>query len=72
MQKFIASSLSSNPGKIMKRWSPRFEHGFSQLVDWAWRLSTEGTSAAYRRIFGENDSTIHLLLIAGRDCDLTK
>ena len=22
-------------GKAMKRWSSRFEHGFSQLVDWA-------------------------------------
>jgi hypothetical protein len=21
--------------KSMRRWSPRFEHGFSQLVDWA-------------------------------------
>jgi hypothetical protein len=28
-------------GRTMKRWSPRFEHGFSQLVDRAWRLTTE-------------------------------
>ncbi len=59
-------------GKTMKRWSSRFEHGFSQLVDWAWRLSTEGASThSYRRIFGANDATIHLLLVAGRDNDLT-
>jgi hypothetical protein len=31
-------------GKTMKRWSQRFEHGFSQLVDWAWRLSAEAGS----------------------------
>jgi hypothetical protein len=58
-------------GKTIKRWSSRFEHGFSQLVDWAWRLSKEGSSTeAYRRIFGANNANIHLLLIAGRDVDL--
>jgi Domain of unknown function (DUF4263) len=56
----------------MRNWSPRFEHGFSQLVDWAWRLTTEGSSSpAYRRIFGANDASIHFLLIVGRDADLT-
>jgi hypothetical protein len=61
------------PGKTMRRWSPRFEHGFSQLVDWAWRISTEGSSSdAFRRIFGNSHPTIHLLLIVGRDADLTK
>ena len=60
-------------GKTMKRWSPRFEHGFSQLVDWAWRLSAEGeSSAAFRRIFGDDNPAIHLLLVVGRDADLTK
>jgi len=59
-------------GKTMKRWSPRFEHGFSQLVDWAWRLSTEGeTSDAFGRIFGRDNPTIHLLLIIGRDAGMT-
>lgn len=28
------------PGKI-KPWSSRFEHGASQLLDWAWRLDCE-------------------------------
>lgn len=60
-------------GKTMKRWSSRFEHGFSQLVDWAWRMSAEGTSsAAFRRIFGDGEPTIHLLLVVGRDSDLTR
>lgn len=58
-------------GKSVKRWSPRFEHGVSQLVDWAWRMSTEGTSSpAYRRVFGANDCTVHLLLVIGREADL--
>lgn len=67
----IFSRLSS--GKSMKRWSSRFEHGFSQLVDWAWRLSAEGeSSAAFRRIFGDNNPSLHLLLVVGRDADLSK
>jgi hypothetical protein len=58
-------------GKTVRRWTPRFEHGFSQLVDWAWRLSTEGAnSEAYRRIFANSNATIQLLLIIGRDADL--
>jgi hypothetical protein len=60
---------SAGPGKV-KPWSPRFEHGFSQLVDWAWRLSESHESQAFRRIFEMNDPSIHLLLIAGRDADL--
>ena len=59
-------------GKTMKRWSRRFEHGFSQLVDWAWRLSCEGPSDAYDRILGARHASIHLLLIAGRDSGLTR
>ena len=58
--------------KTMKRWSPRFEHGFSQLVDWAWRISEEGmSSAAFRRIIADNNPSFHLLLVVGRDADLT-
>ena len=58
-------------GKTMKRWSPRFEHGFSQLVDWAWRLSAEaGTSEAFRRIFSGHHPVIHFVLVIGRDADL--
>jgi antiviral defense system Shedu protein SduA len=59
-------------GRSMRAWSSRFEHGFSQLVDWAWRLAEEGSkSAAYQGIFGKTDATVHFLLIAGRDADLS-
>ncbi|MBB4952621.1 hypothetical protein H4S14_000663 [Agrobacterium vitis] len=66
----IFSKLAS--GKTVKHWSPRFEHGFSQMVDWAWRLSTEGSgSSAFRRVFGDSDPVVHFILIIGRDADLT-
>jgi hypothetical protein len=61
------------PKKSMRHWSPRFEHGFSQLVDWAWRISSEGvSSAAFRRIFSDDNPAIHLLIVVGRDADLGK
>ncbi len=59
-------------GKTVARWSSRFERGHSQLIDWAWRLSTEGASPAYRRIFGDDQCSIHMLLVVGRSASLTK
>lgn len=59
------------PGRV-KPWSSRFEHGASQLLDWAWRLDCEAKSGpAFRRIFEQDHPVIHFLLIAGRDDDLT-
>ena len=58
-------------GKTVKRYSHRFEHGYSQLVDWAWRLSTETNSDAYARIFGSKMALITFMMIIGRDSDLT-
>ena len=55
----------------MRRWSPVYERGFSQLVDWVWRLESDGQSAALRRIFGKNSPHLHLLLVIGRRSDLT-
>ena len=59
-------------GRSVRAWATRFEHGFSQLVDWAWRLADEGSkSTAYQMIFGSADATIHFMLIVGRDADLS-
>jgi hypothetical protein len=61
---------ASEPGKPIRRWSSGFEHGSSQLIDWAWRLDTEGSSPAFRRIFGDDSPSVHLLLVIGRRADL--
>lgn len=59
-------------GRTIKRWSGHFERGFSQVVDWAWRLSTEPPrSEGMERVFGSAQPTVHLLLLIGRDSDLT-
>jgi len=52
-------------------WSGRFEGGFSQLVDWAWRIEHERPPAVtLEPIFGTTDPDIHYALIIGRDRDL--
>ncbi len=49
-------------------WSNRFEAGFSQLVDWAWRIEHERPPAVtLEPIFGTTDPEIHYVLIIGRD-----
>ncbi len=49
-------------------WSGRFEAGFSQLVDWAWRIEHERPPAVtLEPIFGTADPDIHYVLIIGRD-----
>ncbi|MFL5111534.1 MAG: Shedu anti-phage system protein SduA domain-containing protein [Microvirga sp.] len=59
----------AKPGSV-RSWAPRFEHGFSQLVDWVWRLQSEGSGEPLRRIFGNNSPHLHLLLVIGRRADL--
>lgn len=49
-------------------WSDRFEKGFSQLVDWAWRIDHERPPAVtLEPIFGTADPEIHYVMIIGRD-----
>lgn len=55
-------------GRGFPRWSSRFERGFSQLVDWAWRIDYERQpSAALEAAFGTSDPRIHYPLVIGRD-----
>lgn len=55
-------------GRDYPRWSRRFEHGFSQLVDWAWRIDHERQSrATLAAAFGTTDPKFHYVLVIGRD-----
>lgn len=55
-------------GREYPRWSGRFERGFSQLVDWAWRIDHERQpSVTLEAVFGTVDPRIHYLLVIGRD-----
>jgi hypothetical protein len=48
-------------------WSPRFEHGFSQLVDWCYTLDDFKKTDRFARDFGHGHIRFFALLILGRD-----
>src|SRR5258708_1905824 len=50
-------------------WAPRFEHGFSQLVDWFYKLDTQRDSANFEQRFGARIVHFSGLLIVGRKQD---
>ncbi len=72
---FEDAQLHSVFGKLpnsggLPKWSQRFEHGFSQLVDWAWRISSETNTDAVQRVFGCRKPHINFMLIIGRSAEL--
>ncbi|BCL39104.1 Shedu immune nuclease family protein [Nostoc sp. MS1] len=48
-------------------WSPRFEHGFSQIIDWFWKFDDNKTSSLSRSVFGSENIEIYGILVIGRD-----
>lgn len=54
-------------GRNTPEWSSRFEHGFSQLVDWFWKLDDARPSAEFRHRFGPRQPYILGMLVVGRD-----
>lgn len=47
-------------------WNPRFEHGFSQLVDWFYALVDLKGTERFARDFGYGHPIFHGLLVIGR------
>jgi hypothetical protein len=52
---------------ITYEWSPRFEHGFSQIVDWHYRMDDLRRSSKIQEHFGSNVLDYEGILIIGRD-----
>jgi hypothetical protein len=57
-------------GKATKEWSKRFDHGFSQLVDWFYHLDDFKKTTKFRTDFGPGHIRFFGLLIIGRDASL--
>jgi hypothetical protein len=51
-------------------WSARFEHAFSQIVDWFWALEDQKGSQEFRTTFGDGEITFASLLVMGRSASL--
>ncbi|MBI2604447.1 MAG: DUF4263 domain-containing protein [Deltaproteobacteria bacterium] len=52
--------------KLIPEWSARFEHGFSQLVDWTWIMTESRQAPVIKAAFRGEVKGWTLLLVAGR------
>lgn len=57
-------------GRRATEWNPRFEHGFSQLVDWFYALDDLKGTERFARDFGYGHAKFHGLLVIGRSGDV--
>jgi hypothetical protein len=51
-------------------WSRHFEHGFSQVLDWFWKLSSQEYEREFTYRFGKDFAGYEGMLIIGRSQDL--
>lgn len=65
------SIFVTRKGKNTPEWASRFEHGFSQLVDWFWKLDDARASAEFRHRFGPKQPHFLGVLVVGRGTTLT-
>ncbi|NHB09266.1 Shedu immune nuclease family protein [Burkholderia cepacia] len=61
------SLFVKNGTKTTPEWAPRLEHGFSQVLDWFWKLSDMEKTDDYENRFGARHVAIHGLVVVGRD-----
>lgn len=52
-------------------WSPRFEHGFGQIVDWFWKLDDLRGTTSLTEVFGAPAIDAEAVLVLGRDAAMT-
>ncbi len=55
-----------NDKSVRHEWSPRFEHGFSQLVDWFYRLDDYRATKKIQEHFGVQEFNYIGMLVIGR------
>jgi hypothetical protein len=59
------SIFVKKPKKSTPEWSPRFDHGFSQIIDWFWKLDDLERTTEFASRFG-GAIEYNALLIIGR------
>lgn len=65
-----ATSIFKPGTKQYRYWAPRIEHGFGQVVDWAWVRSDHPNDATLVAGFGGVIRTSAYAVICGRDASL--
>jgi hypothetical protein len=66
-----SSILKKVKGKATKEWSPRFDHGCSQLIDWFYALDDMKKTSAFTKHFGHGHIKFFGLLLIGRSAGLS-
>lgn len=65
-----AASIFKRGTAQYRFWSPRIEHGFSQILDWAWVRSDHPNDSVLLAGFGGPITTSAYAVICGRDASL--
>jgi len=60
-------SLFKGGTKQYRYWSPRLEHGFGQIIDWAWAKHTHPGDLAFTNSFGGKVADDCYIVICGRN-----
>jgi hypothetical protein len=66
------TSIFKKSAKATPDWSPRFDHGFSQIIDWILWLDNQRGTAPYTSRFGAAPIQFVAVLVIGRDRFLEK
>jgi hypothetical protein len=61
------SLFVKKPNKATREWSPRFEHGCGQIIDWFYKLNDRRNSDDCKTRFGKRSIDFIGTLIIGRD-----
>ena len=56
-----------NKWRSTSEWATRFKDGFSQIIDWFWRIDDYKNTAQFRSIFGSENIEYQGILVIGRD-----
>jgi Shedu protein SduA, C-terminal len=66
------TSVFKKSGKATSEWSPRFDHGFNQIIDWIYWFDNQRGTAPYLSRFGVAPIQFVAVLVIGRDRFLEK
>lgn len=60
------NSVFKNTGRATSDWSERFEHGYSQIIDWSYKIDDTKNSKSFLDRFGTMEIDLLSILIVGR------
>lgn len=64
------SVFKKQPSRANPEWAGRFEHGFSQLIDWFFNLDDYKKTHGFAKTFGHGHVSFTGLLVVGRSAGL--